>query len=254
MAGFEDWSTETNDKGEKHTLRLISLKDGHDAVAQEMAVEVLPAHYAAPEKVARVFEKLGKDAAADYLRAKLPTRSTLRSGDMGEIFATEYIEKHSQYSTPVKRLRWRDHREMAMRGDDVIGLRPASDNRPIHFLKVEAKSEAALQTRTVTKARDALNGDGGLPSHHALSFIADRLHEMGEEDLSDAILKAQLVDGIKAAHVRHLLFTFSGNDPKNFLRADLDGCGDAIPQYGIGLRIADHQDFIRRVFEEVFGE
>ncbi len=254
MASFDEWSDEADAEVNGHRLRLITLRDGHGAVAQEKAVEILPDHYAAPEQVAHVLERLGKVAAAEYLRQKLPTTPSLRSGDLGEIYATEYIEERTDFSAPVKRLRWRDHREMAMRGDDVIGLRPAAEGGPINFLKVEAKSEAALQTRTVTKARGALDGDGGLPSQHALTFIADRLREMGEEELSDAILKAQLLDGITAAHVQHLLFTFSGNDPNNFLRADLNGCGDGIPQNGVGLRIADHQDFIRRVFEEVFGE
>ena len=254
MALFDDWSDETEANVNGHRLRLVTLKDGHDVVAQERAVEILPDHYASPEQVAHVLERLGMEAAAEYLRQKLPNKLSLRSGDLGEIFATEYIEERTDFSAPVKRLRWRDHREMAMRGDDVIGLRPAAEGQPINFLKVEAKSEAALKTRTITNARGALNGDDGLPSQHALTFIADRLHEMGEDELSDAILKAQLVDGITTAQVQHLLFTFSGNDPNNFLRADLNGCGDAIPQNGVGLRIADHQDFIRRVFEEVFGE
>jgi len=254
MVAFESWSDETEADVNGHKLRLVTLREGNSAVAQEKAVEILPDHYASPEHVAHILAKLGKDTAAEYLRQKLPTKSSLRSGDLGEVFATEYIEESTGFSAPVKRLRWRDHREMAMRGDDVIGLREATEGRPINFLKVEAKSEAALKTRTVTQAREALDGDGGLPSQHALAFIADRLREMGSEDLSDAILKAQLVDGIAAAQVQHLLFTFSGNDPNNFLRADLGGCGDTIPQNCVGLRIADHQDFIRRVFEEVFGE
>ena len=254
MASFDDWCDEAEANVKGHVLCLVTPKDGHVAVAQAKAVEILPNHYAAPEQVAHVLERMGKKAAAGYVRQKLPTKPSLRSGDLGEIFATEYIEERTIFTAPVKRLRWRDHREMAMRGDDVIGLRPAADGQPINFLKVEAKSEAALTTRTVTKARGALDDDGGLPSQHALSFIADRLHEMGEGELSDAILKAQLVDGITTAQVQHLLFTFSGNDPNHFLRADLNEYCDVIPQNGVGLRIADHQEFIRRVFEEVFGE
>ncbi len=254
MVSFDEWSDEAEANVNGHRLCLVALRNGHGVVAQEKAVDSLPDHYAGPEQVAHVLERLGKEAAAQYLRQKLPTKPSLRSGDLGEIFATEYIEERTDFSAPVKRLRWRDHREMAMRGDDVIGLRPATEERPINFLKVEAKSEAALTTRTVKKARGALDGDGRLPSQHSLTFIADRLREMGEEELSDAILNAQLVDGITAAHVQHLLFTFSGNDPNNFLQADLMGCGVEIPQTSVGLRIADHQNFIRRVFEEVFSE
>ena len=47
----------------------------------------------------------------------------IRSGDLGEIYATEWIDAHSGgYRAPIKRLRWKDHRNMAMRGDDVIGI------------------------------------------------------------------------------------------------------------------------------------
>jgi uncharacterized protein DUF1837 len=146
MANFDEWSDEETVNVNGHTLCLVTLKDGHDAVAQKNAVEILPDHYASCEKVANILERLGKDAAAEYLRNKLPTKPSLRSGDLGEILATEYIQERTDFSAPVKRLRWRDHRELAMRGDDVIGIRPSANERPINFLKVEAKSKAALQT------------------------------------------------------------------------------------------------------------
>ncbi|WP_421905664.1 Hachiman antiphage defense system protein HamA [Mameliella sp.] len=253
MTSFEAWSEESETEVNGHNMHLVTLKDGLEAIAQEKAVGVLPDHYASPSQVANILDKLGKKAAAEYLRQKLPTKQSLQSGDLGEIFATEYVEERTEFSAPVKRLRWRDHREMAMRGDDVIGIRAATEEVPINFLKVEAKSEAALKTRTVASARTALNSDNGLPSPHALAFIADRLHEIGEEDLSDAIFKALLSDGISADQVQHLLFTFSGNDPKNFLQADLDSCDANISKTDVGLRMVDHQNFIKKVFEEVFG-
>ena len=85
------------------------------------------------------------------------------------------------------------------------------------FLKTEAKSRVALNGTVVTEARAGLEKDGGLPSAHALSFIADRLAELGDDTLSDAILDAQLKTGIQPQSVRHLLFTFSGNNPEAHL-------------------------------------
>lgn len=142
MVSFDEWSDETETEVNGHRLLLLTLRDGHGAVAQEKAVEILPIHYTAPQRVAHVLQRLGKEAAAKYLRQKLPTTPSLRSGDLGEIYATEYIVERTEFSAPVKRLRWRDHREMAMRGDDVIGLRRPAEGQPINFLKVEAKSEA----------------------------------------------------------------------------------------------------------------
>src|SRR3989344_1503375 len=254
MLSFSDWSEEEEEEVGGHSLRLLTATEGHKDTARDLVVSVVPEHYASPEKLARIFEKLGKEAVAGFLRTELPTRASLRSGELGEIFATEYIDERTEFSAPVKRLRWKDHREMAMRGDDVIGIRLPEEGERIRFLKVEAKSEASLQTRTIMKARDALDGDDGLPSSHALSFISKRLNEMGQEELADAIDRAQLRDGIVSGQVRHMLFAFSGNDPGGFLRADLETYAGPFRQQSVGLRITEHQVFIASVFEGVLED
>jgi len=123
MLSFSDWSEEEHEEVNGHALRLLTVIEGNHETARDLTVDILPDHYTSPEHLARIFRKLGKGAVADFLRTKLPTRPSLRSGDLGEIFATEYIDERTEFSAPVKRLRWRDHREMAMRGDDVIGMR-----------------------------------------------------------------------------------------------------------------------------------
>src|SRR6202011_2875140 len=84
---------------------------------------IVSGHYASEEQVARALARLGKPAAAALILGKLPTTKGIRSGDLGEIYATEWIDAHSGgYRAPIKRLRWKDHRNMAMRGDDVIAI------------------------------------------------------------------------------------------------------------------------------------
>src|ERR1700720_173110 len=97
------------------TGKTAMLSAGIDATAA-----ILPGHYASEEHVARALARLGKPAAAALIQGKLPTTKQIRSGDLGEIYATEWIDAHSGYRAPIKRLRWKDHRNMAMRGDDVI--------------------------------------------------------------------------------------------------------------------------------------
>ena len=140
-----------------------------------------------------------------------------------------------------------------MRGDDVIGVDLREEGNDIRFLKVESKSEENLTTRTVTKAREALDKDNGLPSSHALTFMSARLIDLGLMDLADAIDYAQLRDGITARQVSHMIFAFSGNDPVKFLKDDLEGYGGGISQFSVGMRITQHQEFIASVFEEVLG-
>lgn len=255
MVQFNDWCLSVDEPIGKHFRRVMtgqaaSLPNGIQATAA-----VVPGHYASEEQVARALARLGKPAAAALVQGKLPTTKAIRSGDLGEIFATEWIDAHSGgYQAPIKRLRWKDHRNMAMRGDDVIGILQDAQTQRLHFLKTEAKSRASLTAQVLTEARASLDKDGGLPSAHALSFISARLLELDNLPLADAIDDALLKHGIRAENVRHLLFTFSGNTPEALLTASLQAYPGPINQWGIGLHVEGHAAFIGAVYERVIAD
>jgi hypothetical protein len=204
--------------------------------------------------VARALARLGKPAAAALIQGKLPTTKAIRSGDLGEIYATEWIDVYSGYRAPIKRLRWKDHRNMAMRGDDVIAIQQDVQTQRLRFLKTEAKSRASLTAKVLAEARAGLDKDGGLPSAHALSFISERLLGMGNLPLADAIDDALLKHGIPAQSVTHLLFVFSGNAPDALLTTALQGYPGPISQWGIGLRVEGHGTFIGAVYDRVIAD
>jgi uncharacterized protein DUF1837 len=226
--------------------RVADLAIGRDAIA-----DLVPGHYASEEHIARVLERLGKNAAAAFVREKLPTSKSMRSGDLGEILATEYIAEQTDYAVPIKRLRWKDHRNMAMRGDDVIGIAQDANTGRLRFLKTESKSRANFLASVVAQARSGLDKDNGMPSAHALSFISERLVELGNSALADAIDDAQLKDGIAPQNVKHLLFAFSGNSATDHLSAALQAYGGGISQLSVGLRIENHGDFVGAVYDLV---
>ncbi|PAQ05349.1 hypothetical protein CIT26_31350 [Mesorhizobium temperatum] len=211
----------------------------------------LPSHYASKKRIASILKRLGKSAAAAYVQNKLPTGSRIRSGDLAEILASRYVEESTDFPAGISKLRWKDHREMAMRGDDLIGLQPVDGPEKIRFLKGEVKSRAKLTTSAVTDARKALTAFQQKPSPHALEFIADRLHEDGEDELGNLIDDALLVDGIALKQVSHLIFTFSGNNPSAILAKNLAAYMGKVPQSAVGLRVDGHQDFIASVFKKV---
>ncbi|MCY4541152.1 MAG: SAVED domain-containing protein [Rhodobacteraceae bacterium] len=238
----------------KHRLFLI---DGDPAKLSEGVSEtaaILPGHYASEKHIARVFDRLRKAAAAKLIRQKLPTSKTMRSGDLGEIFATEWINSHSGgYFAPVKRLRWKDHRDLAMRGEDVIAIRKDPQSGWLQFLKTEAKSRAMLSSSVIADARDGLDKDMGLPSAHALAFISARLIEIGDCELADAIDDALLKFCISPQDVRHLMFVLSGSNPERMLTTSLKNYKGTIPQWGVGLRINDHVKFVGTVYDQVIA-
>lgn len=251
MVDFPNWCDRAAENVGAHALELITARPADTAHGRTAVAAIVPEHYAAEEHIARILRRLGRPKAAAFVEGKLPTTKQIRSGDLGEILATEYIAAGTQYAAPIKRLRWKDHRNMAMRGDDVIGLCRDPTTGNLRFLKAEAKSRASLPGGVLTEARAGLDKDGGLPSAHALEFIADRLMEAGNNDLADAIDDALLKHGIAPQSVKHLLFTLSGNNPANLLRANLQGYGGSFSQLYVGIRVDPHGAFIAGVYDQV---
>lgn len=255
MAHFNDWCLSVDERIGNHFRRVMTGQAVSLATGIQATATIVPGHYASEEQVARALARLGKPAAASLIQGKLPTTKQIRSGDLGEIYATEWIDAHSGgYRAPIKRLRWKDHRNMAMRGDDVIGILQDPQTQRLHFLKTEAKSRVTLTAQVLTEARTGLDKDGGLPSAHALSFISARLFELGNLPLADAIDDALLKHGIPLQSVRHLLFTFSGNAPDALLTASLQAYPGPINQWGIGLHVEEHAAFIGAVYDRVIAD
>ncbi len=214
-------------------------------------IDLLPDHYADPDAIARTLETLGKPAAAEKLRIRIPEELKTRSGDIGEVLATDYIEEETNYSVPIRKLRWRDHRNMAMRGDDIIGILVNPRNQALKFLKAEAKGNKSLSRAVLEKAREELDSNQGKPTPHALSFIAERLRETGNAELCDLIEKAQLVIGVSQDQVKHLLFTVTESDPSRLQKEAFDNYTGTIPQVSVGVRVDGHQELIKSVYQGV---
>lgn len=251
MSDFTSWSTLTDEPSGQHHLNHLSADGDKIEIGVEWAAALVPGQYSSPDRVATLLAKLGKEAAAAYVENKLPLGPRAQSGDLGEILGTEFAKENLGFSG-VMRLRWKDHREMAMRGEDVIGVR-SSETHTVEYLKGEVKSRVRLSASVVHDADSALRKDRGRPSPHALEFFADRLHEEGKDGLADLIDESLLVAGIKVGQINHLLFTFSGNDPMKLLRYNLGTYSGKIRQFAVGLEVVGHQAFIASVFKRVIA-
>ncbi len=86
----------------------------------------------------------GYKKSAAVLKNSLPTNKRTQSGDMGELLATEYVNSQTEYTVPIKKLRWKSDRQMPMHGNDVLGINYATNPRRI--LKCECKSRTSSAT------------------------------------------------------------------------------------------------------------
>ncbi|TPI22524.1 Hachiman antiphage defense system protein HamA [Mesorhizobium sp. B4-1-1] len=251
MTKITDWCTIKSEKVGKHHLTVLELESGKFDVASDTVAAVVPSHYASDERTAKLLKRLGKTKAAAHLKEKLPKSPQVRSGDLGEILGATYVQESTPFGTSINKLRWKDHRNMAMRGDDLVGIQPAAGAGNIRFLKGEVKSAANITAKVLDTARTALKKSHSRPSAHALGFIADRLHEEGNDELADLIDDALWRDGIKLSQVSHMIFAFTGNDASNLLGANVQTYTGQVAQSVVGLRVKDHQKFIRSVFGKV---
>ena len=252
MADFDEWCEEEEKEINGHDLTLLTTDDASVEIGIEKLAAIVPEHFVAKDRYAHILGLLGKLGARDFLREKLPISKSIQSGDLGEVIAINYIEEVTIWDQTVKRLRWKDHRNMAMRGDDMIAV-GIDDQNKTQILKGESKSSVKLQTSIVTTARRALNSHDGRPSPHALAFVSDRLYEEGRYDIADRINLAQQKNGLNINQVSHMLFTFTGNNSENFLTADLNNYTGTIDQFSVGLRVKNHQAFIKTVYEKALN-
>lgn len=252
MAKIKSWCGIADQNLGNHLLRVITSDAAKIATGVTAVANSVPEHYVSARRVAHVLKTLGKPAAAALVTQKLPTTKAIRSGDLGEILGAAYIDEFTPYSLVVKRLRWKDHRNMAMRGDDLIGI-AADPAHGVVFMKGEAKSCVALSNATIGAARKALNSHERRPSPHALGFIADRAFDLNIQPLGDLIDAGILGKAVKLAQVEHLLFVLTGSDPENLLKTELNSYSGKVRQSSVGLRVKAHQKFIADVFDEVIA-
>ena len=250
---FGDWS-EVNETGlgkRKKLYKVTERPEGRLAIRDEL-IERVRSHYDKLEQIADDIGRLGFPGASTILKERMPQTLRERSGEMGEIVATEFFEFHTSFRIPVRRLRYKDGREMALRGDDFLGVSEDRAKRLL-YLKGEAKSGLNVSGAVVTDARKKLSACDGRPTTISLLFVADRLLEAANEDdqsLGRRIRDEVALKDLRPRSITHGLFTLSGNSTGSTLEADLAAADGAHNHVSVGFRIDGHQAFIAEFYEE----
>ncbi|WP_146597740.1 DUF1837 domain-containing protein [Novipirellula aureliae] len=222
---------------------MIERVDGR-AIVFDSLVEIAADHVVGLKAI----KKLGGFPKATHLlENRVPTTKIGRSGMLGEILATEYVAQETEFSVPVRRLRHRDTRELAMRGDDVLGFRLAKTR--VKVMKVEAKSRVSLATAHLAEARTGLANHRGRPNPETLAFL-ECILRLDDRDTEADPITFLLKNPIYVKDVCHLLFTLSGSAPRNLLEANSQAVHKGIELRLCGCRVKKHADFVKAVFDE----
>lgn len=253
VALFNDWCDFTESRDKRKRLWSLVEKDGGRDEIEEDLVQTVRSHYDQLERIAEDVSRLGYAGAAKILGSVLPQGAKARSGDLGEILATELVEERTGFSVPIRRLRYKDGREMALRGDDFIGVAYDGEDR-LWLVKGESKSRKKLGKTTITEARAALNRHHGRCTPDSLLFVANRLLESNNEDdqeLGRTIRDEIGLEALRPNRIDHMFFTLSGNGVPDALVADLAAASTNRNHYVVNLHVEDHGEFIAAIYTEI---
>lgn len=248
---IEDWlEIETQERGDGKSMYIVTERPEVRIGIRDQLIERVRSHYDDLRNIEEDIAELGFPEAANILRERMPIEPRQRSGEIGEILATEFMEYQTGFRIPVRRLRYKDGRDMALRGDDFIGIKQ-TDAR-LDYLKGEAKSGQNMARNVICIARAQLGAENGHPTSISLLFVADRLLDGDEDDrkLGRLIRNAVGQGTIQSSNVTHGLFTLTGSDNQADLQADLDNAPNEHDHVSVNLQILDHQEFIAWVYHE----
>ncbi len=253
MALYKKWCEQDGEEaGLKRYLTLTEKAEGREAILEVLG-ETVRSHYERLDRIADDIDALGYDGAAAILRELLPTTARARAGDLGEILASELAQEMLEFEVPVRRMRFKDGREVPMRGDDFIGVNFCADDGGLWLLKGEAKSRGTLNKTTITEARAALTRNDGRCTPSSLLFVASRLMDSDDEEQADLGRLIRNEVGRKTLarnRIDHALFTLSGNGPINALMEDYTAAEAGRGHAVVNLHIEDYSDFIEEVYEQ----
>jgi hypothetical protein len=189
----------------------------------------------------------GYKKSAEVLQNSLPTNKRTQSGDMGELLATEYVNSQTEFTVPIKKLRWKSDRQMPMHGNDVLGLNYAS--KPRRVLKCECKSRGQFGDSAVTEASEGLNNYDGRPNPSTVAFITKRLFEENKDDEAKIWSELQTKESLAAKNVTQMVFALGGNDPTPALAKCPKAKAKGIQRKHAAIRLSAYSDFMKAVYQ-----
>lgn len=225
-------------------MALYTERPGALAVGLKALKGLLADHFVGE---ARILQAGGYKKAAAIIINSLPSNKKTQSGDLGELLATEYLNAETQFVVPIKKLRWKSDRQMAMHGDDVIGV--DTTKKPVRVLKGECKSRATFGNGVIAEAAASLDLHDGRPNPSTLAFIAKRLYEAKRDEDANVFRDLQCGGAIATKNLTHMIFALSGNDPAKHLAACPKSKHAGIKRESAAIIIADHGAFVTSVYK-----
>ena len=210
MTRFAEWSTEVDiGSNAPHFQKILTADRVKITTVVSIDAGISPDYFITPGRLAGLFFRSGRAEVAELIEIKIPTSPRIKLGDLSEVLCTTFVHECTPFKQGIKRLRWKDPRNMSMRDEDLLVFNPNQATGHLTVLKAELKIGTNMRSTTVNEACKALPSFDKVPSLHAVNFVADRLTEPNEITLKNAIDDEQLRHMLKLADVTLLAPTLN---------------------------------------------
>lgn len=165
------------------------------------------------EQKREILDQVDLSRIVDIL-APLPKNESTQKGNLGEIVLIEYLKASRGFAPIVHKLTYNPNTNQAMKGDDVLMFNLDDLNSEVIY--GECKFRGTPSKEVVKDIIGNLEGAKRLPI--SMEFVANRLSEMGNEDMADRIteLHFQIVANVvPVTNVGFLISTKSATPSKD---------------------------------------
>lgn len=211
---FFDWleCEDTPSTNEKKHRKLTNKGIARNSIVSHLSNLIIK-HHATPARIAKIEKKkniLERHNFISYMKGKIPVpivNTKTQKGNLGEIILAEYLSSSTGLDLLVYKLHYNPNVEQSMKGDDILLFDKTDIQSKV--IMGEAKFRAKSNKQALDNIVRSLSKKN-LPI--SLTFISDRLEEMGKSDLAEEIDEL-----ISKLHNSKTLITYTG-----FYYSDID--------------------------------
>ena len=240
-------SDERSEAPQGHEEVFLTEMPGSRGTVAGLISSAIVDHHFHRARIADRLADLGYSEAAAFFADELPKTNNTRKGNFGEVIASEHLIQRYGFRMPVFKLRFRDVRDMPMRGEDIVAFRMNQEGQIEEVIVGEAKTVVRYRGSTVKEAHDRLR-EAYYPRPMTLSMLSEILYESGNAET------ARQIDRVSDALARgdfdrsNWIFLINEKQP-----ADAFACLDdknQIPNLNcIGIELPGLTEFINSLFE-----
>jgi hypothetical protein len=175
--------------------------------------EAVVDHHIPPEALEGALARRGFTKTKAMLMERLPAEPRTRTGNFGEVLASEHLRQRHGYDMPVFKLRYMDNPQMPMRGEDLVAFRIGRKKVITALCVGESKAMQTFDSREVKDAHSRLK-TAYHPHPVSLMMISSILHDR-KDKLAEQVDTIIEMLGTTPIRRENWIFLITGNRPRD---------------------------------------